>query len=496
MLSVFASYVSEGMIPNRFDDYTNEPHYNTVDASLWFIHAAFEYLRLVEGPRRRSTQCCCPRAGRSSTATAAARASTSRWTSRRPDHAGRLTHAAHLDGRQVRRRRVHAAAGQGGRDQRAVVPRAGADGRERAGRRRSTESFRKAFWISPFRGLADVVERRRHAGHGRSARTRSSRSACRTARCTTSSSARWSKSCGASCSRPSACARSPAAIRNTAAATAARRWSATSAYHNGTVWPWLIGAFLEAYLKVNGRSPQSIEQAERWLAPLIDHMDEDACIGSDQRDLRSRPAAPPGRLPARRRGASRRCCGWRWSWGCSPSHVEHRKHMSPAADNNATLAERPLGSRVTTRTIESETRRAGGTVDIPRVGGPGPFPAGARALGLQPLPGRFRVGRVMRGAEHHAPWVARLVPQRVIACRSADIIVYSPSLGQLYVAWHSNLTGRSCNPHGHPSGRDGQDGPHFAFSSLLSPPRHVRASSVELSFPFKATTAKAATCRR
>src|SRR5213078_708637 len=48
VLSVFANYVSEGMIPNRFDDYTNEPHYNTVDASLWFIHAAHEYLKQVQ----------------------------------------------------------------------------------------------------------------------------------------------------------------------------------------------------------------------------------------------------------------------------------------------------------------------------------------------------------------------------------------------------------------------------------------------------------------
>ena len=46
VLGVFGNYVSEGMIPNRFDDYTNEPNYNTVDASLWFVHAAFEYLRL------------------------------------------------------------------------------------------------------------------------------------------------------------------------------------------------------------------------------------------------------------------------------------------------------------------------------------------------------------------------------------------------------------------------------------------------------------------
>ena len=40
------------MIPNRFDDYTNEPEYNTVDASLWFIHAAFEYARLSGKDRR------------------------------------------------------------------------------------------------------------------------------------------------------------------------------------------------------------------------------------------------------------------------------------------------------------------------------------------------------------------------------------------------------------------------------------------------------------
>jgi predicted glycogen debranching enzyme len=45
VMGVFASYVSEGMIPNVFDDYSNEPHYNTVDASLWFIHACFEYAR-------------------------------------------------------------------------------------------------------------------------------------------------------------------------------------------------------------------------------------------------------------------------------------------------------------------------------------------------------------------------------------------------------------------------------------------------------------------
>jgi predicted glycogen debranching enzyme len=45
ILQTFARAVSEGMIPNRFDDYGQEPHYNSVDASLWFVHAAFAYLR-------------------------------------------------------------------------------------------------------------------------------------------------------------------------------------------------------------------------------------------------------------------------------------------------------------------------------------------------------------------------------------------------------------------------------------------------------------------
>ncbi|MCK4999560.1 MAG: glycogen debranching enzyme N-terminal domain-containing protein, partial [Anaerohalosphaera sp.] len=45
VLTTFAGAVSEGMIPNRFDDYGGEAHYNSIDASMWFVHAAFEYLR-------------------------------------------------------------------------------------------------------------------------------------------------------------------------------------------------------------------------------------------------------------------------------------------------------------------------------------------------------------------------------------------------------------------------------------------------------------------
>jgi predicted glycogen debranching enzyme len=42
--------VSEGMLPNRFPDHGEAPEYNSVDASLWFIVAGHEYLSLVHPP--------------------------------------------------------------------------------------------------------------------------------------------------------------------------------------------------------------------------------------------------------------------------------------------------------------------------------------------------------------------------------------------------------------------------------------------------------------
>ena len=44
--------------------------------------------------------------------------------------------------------------------------------------------------------------------------------------------------------------------------------SRDSAYHQGTVWPWLLGPFLSAYLEVNGNSPAARVQATEWLAEL------------------------------------------------------------------------------------------------------------------------------------------------------------------------------------------------------------------------------------
>jgi predicted glycogen debranching enzyme len=46
--------------------------------------------------------------------------------------------------------------------------------------------------------------------------------------------------------------------------------SRDSAYHQGTVWPWLMGPFISAYVKSGG--PAAREQAARWLGAFASHL--------------------------------------------------------------------------------------------------------------------------------------------------------------------------------------------------------------------------------
>ena len=49
-----------------------------------------------------------------------------------------------------------------------------------------------------------------------------------------------------------------------------------AAYHQGTVWAWLVGPFIDAWLKVY---PDDLAGARRALEGFVPHLD-DACIGS------------------------------------------------------------------------------------------------------------------------------------------------------------------------------------------------------------------------
>jgi predicted glycogen debranching enzyme len=269
VLSVFAQYVSEGMIPNRFDDYTNEPSYNTVDASLWFIHAAFEYRRLSgdsDGFEKFLRPAC----------QAIVRGYTqgTRWNIKVDPADGLVAQGdlhTQLTWMDAKTDNICFTPRQG----KAVEINAlwyhalrllGDDARAE----RVADSFRKAFWLNPFRGLADVVDgSRRDASMrpnqifavslGHSPLTRQQQ-----------------QGVVESVRRELL---TPFGLRTLAKDDPRYRGryfgpqrQRDQAYHNGTVWPWLLGAFLEAYLKVNDRSDQAVAQARRWLQPLLDNM--------------------------------------------------------------------------------------------------------------------------------------------------------------------------------------------------------------------------------
>jgi predicted glycogen debranching enzyme len=54
--------------------------------------------------------------------------------------------------------------------------------------------------------------------------------------------------------------------------------SRDGAYHQGTVWPWLMGPFITAYIKVNRNSEPARQQVETWLGAFKEHL-SDAGLG-------------------------------------------------------------------------------------------------------------------------------------------------------------------------------------------------------------------------
>lgn len=74
--------------------------------------------------------------------------------------------------------------------------------------------------------------------------------------------------------------------------------SRDAAYHQGTVWGWLIGPFIDAWLKVH---PGDFETAHGFLEGFRAHLDE-ACVGSISEIFDAEPPFTP-----------RGCCAQAWS---------------------------------------------------------------------------------------------------------------------------------------------------------------------------------------
>jgi predicted glycogen debranching enzyme len=105
------------------------------------------------------------------------------------------------------------------------------------------------------------------------------------------------------------------------------------AYHQGTVWPWLIGPFITAHVKVNGGSDAARKQAGEWLVPLQGHL-SDAGLGQISEVF-------DGDAPHRPAG----CIAQAWSVGeVVRAYVEDVKGICPPAESREAGKQR-AGSR-------------------------------------------------------------------------------------------------------------------------------------------------------
>ncbi|MEW6301925.1 MAG: amylo-alpha-1,6-glucosidase [Verrucomicrobiota bacterium] len=68
-------------------------------------------------------------------------------------------------------------------------------------------------------------------------------------------------------------------------------------YHQGTVWPWLIGPFVEAWVRVRGNTNAARREARaKFLAPLLAHLD-DAGLGHISEITDAEPPHTPRGCP-------------------------------------------------------------------------------------------------------------------------------------------------------------------------------------------------------
>jgi glycogen debranching enzyme len=288
VLTTFAAAADEGMIPNRFDDNSDTAHFNSVDASLWFINAAFQYLETT-GDSKTFTQELMP-------------------TFRRiiDSYAKGTRFGIHADAdglivagdEQTQLTWMDAKC-----DGIAFTPRYG----------KAVEV--NALWYNSLCLLARFCADRNNAERYKSMAAKAQSSFCELF---------WNerKSYLNDCILPDGSADqslrpnqifavslkfSPLSVQQRNAVVAAvqdrlltpyglRTLSPDApgyegrytgplrqrdqAYHQGTVWPYLIGPFVEAYLKVHESSRGSKRQAAQFIEPLLQHLTENGCLGS------------------------------------------------------------------------------------------------------------------------------------------------------------------------------------------------------------------------
>ncbi|MHB8668745.1 MAG: amylo-alpha-1,6-glucosidase [Burkholderiales bacterium] len=276
ILLAWAGAVSEGMLPNRYPDQGGAVEYNSVDASLWYAIAVHEFLRAAQ-PRQRVRDAL----------TGACRAILDGYAAGtrygiRMDADGLL--ACGVPGVQLTW--MDAKVGE-----RVITPRIGKpvevqalwiNALRCAGESHGTiadraqTAFRERFWNAAAGCLYDVVDADHEPG-----RTDAS---VRPNQILAVGGLPYALVDGAIARAVVSTVErellTPMGLRSLSPRDQAYRGryqggasERDSAYHQGTVWPWLIGPFVDAWLRVEGDDAARRAQARRrFLAPLQAHL--------------------------------------------------------------------------------------------------------------------------------------------------------------------------------------------------------------------------------
>ena len=282
IVRTFAQYVRDGLIPNMFPDGSNEGLYHTADATLWFFHAVDRYAR-VTGDRTTVRQLLPVLEG-----IAQAHIAGTHYGIRVDPADGLLAQGAEgyqltwMDAKMgdwvVTPRRgkaveinalwhnalcvlAHYLGDERGPE--AAAPYADAAARAR-------ESFNRRFWYADGGYLYDVVDPL--DGSGDSTEFRPNQLLAVSLPNAVLESERWAAVVDA-CERRLL---TPVGLRSLAPGSPGYRpqyagdlRSRDGAYHQGTVWGWLIGPFVDAWRRVH---PGDDAGARRFLDGLLAHL--------------------------------------------------------------------------------------------------------------------------------------------------------------------------------------------------------------------------------
>jgi predicted glycogen debranching enzyme len=283
ILVEWAGTVSEGMLPNRFPDQGETPEFNSVDASLWYVIASHEFLQSA------SNFFTPDQIAKIESAIEAILEGYSRGTrfGIRLDEGGLL--ACGVPGIQLTWMDAKVGAW-------VVTPRIGKPvevqalwlNALRVGAQRSSrwqplfdsglQTFRSRFWNEARRCLFDVIDCDHQNGKSDpSLRPNQIFAVGGLPLCLLED-----EPARAVVDAVEASLLTPKGLRSLGPQEPDYRpryeggvVQRDGSYHQGTVWPWLIGPFVEAWLRVRGKSQSAMEEArDRFLPPLYEHLNE------------------------------------------------------------------------------------------------------------------------------------------------------------------------------------------------------------------------------